>query len=194
LISIGYCFGTWYQKGFDASLRKKYLLRTGLGAIILFFILRGINIYGDLVPWSAQETTIQTIGSFFNVTKYPPSLSFLLITIGPSLLFLYAFENTKNKITNFFLVFGRVPLLYYFLHVFVIHLFAILGIIILGGDWQPMIITSEVFKNASLINYGYPLYVVYLVWIAIVLLLYPICKKYMIYKATHKDKWWLSYL
>lgn len=194
LISLGYCFGTWYQKGFDATIRKKWLLRIGLGSIIMFFILRGINSYGDLVPWTIQETTTQTIMSFFKVTKYPPSLAFLLITIGPSLLFLYAFEQTKNKITSFFIVFGRVPLFYYFLHVLVIHIVAIVGILIFGGEWQHMIITSDVFMNARLLNYGYPLYIVYIVWIAIVLLLYPISKKYMIYKANNKDKWWLSYL
>lgn len=194
LIALGYLFGTWYQKGYDTTIRKKWLLRIGLGSIGLFFILRGINIYGDLVPWTTQETTTQTIMSFFKVTKYPPSLAFLLITIGPSLLFLYAFEQTKNKITNFFIVFGRVPLFYYFLHVFVIHIVAIIGILVFGGEWQHMIITSDVFMNAKLINYGYPLYVVYIVWIAIVLLLYPISKKYMVYKTNNKDKWWLSYL
>jgi hypothetical protein len=109
------------------------------------------------------------------------------------MLFLYAFETTKNKITDFFLVFGRVPLFYYFLHVLVIHSFAIIGILIFGGKWQDMIYT---FKGPSLnlLNYGYSLGVVYLVWIGVVLFLYPFCKKYMKYKANNKDKWWLSYL
>ncbi len=124
LMALGYCFGSLYKKDFNAEVRKKWLLIMGFGAIILFLIIRGINIYGDLVPWSTQRNDIYTFLSFFNVTKYPPSLSYLLITMGPSLLFLYFFENTKNKLTSFFLVFGRVPLFYYFLHVLVIHVFA----------------------------------------------------------------------
>tara|TARA_R110002167_G_scaffold40414_1_gene124280 strand:- start:5762 stop:6946 length:1185 start_codon:yes stop_codon:yes gene_type:complete len=194
LMVLGYCFGEFYQKDFDVNVRKKWLLRLGFGAIALFFVLRGINIYGDLVPWTLQDTSTKTILSFFNVTKYPPSLAFVLITMGPSLLFLYGIETVKNKLTDFFLVFGRVPFFFYFLHVLVIHVLAIMGILIFGGNWRDMILTAEVFANAKFINYGYSLWVVYLVWIAVVLLFYPFCKKYMIYKANNKDKWWLSYL
>ena len=194
LMALGYLFGTFYQRGFASSIRKKWLLSLGLGAIAAFVILRGTNVYGDLLPWSVQDTTTKTILSFFNVTKYPPSLSYLLITLGPAMLFLYSFENTKNKLTNFFLVFGRVPLFYYFLHMLVIHVFAIIGILIFGGNWQDMILTGESFMAGKLATYGYSLLTVYLVWIGIVLLLYPFSKRYMQYKANNKDKWWLSYL
>ena len=194
LMALGYLFGTYYQKDFDTLRRKKRLLRLGIAALLVFFILRGLNVYGDLVPWSFQNTTTKTILSFFNVTKYPPSLLYLCITMGPAMLFLYAYENTKNTLTDFFLVFGRVPLFYYFLHMLVIHLFAIVGIFIFGGSWQDMIITAEGFMGKNLSTYGYPLFVVYSVWIGVVLLLYPVCKKYMMYKANNKDKWWLSYL
>ena len=194
LMALGYCLGTLYTKDFNPSIRKKWLLSLGIGSILLFFILRSINIYGDLVPWSIQSTTTKTILSFFNVTKYPPSLVYILITIGPSLLFLYAIETVKNKLTDFFLVFGRVPLFYYFLHILVIHILAIVGILIFGGNWQDMILTKEVFANAKLLDYGYSLTVVYLVWIGVIFLLYPFCNKYMIYKAQNKNKWWLSYL
>jgi len=193
VIALGYLFGTWYQKEFDTCLRRKWLLITGLGSITLFFILRGFNIYGDLVPWLVQESTTKTVYSFFSVTKYPASLLYLCITLGPAMLFLYAFETTKNKLTDFFLVFGRVPLLYYFLHVLVIHSLAIIGILIFGGQWQDMILTAK-GPSPNLLNYGYSLVVVYLVWIAVVLFLYPFCNKYMKYKANNKDKWWLSYL
>lgn len=194
LMALGYLFGTFYKKDFAATVRKKWLLYIGFGAVILFFILRTINIYGDLVPWTMQETTSKTIISFFNVTKYPPSLLYLSITMGPSLLFLYAIETTKNKLTDFFLVFGRVPLFYYFLHVLVIHALAIVGILIFGGRWQDMILGAESFLSQNLLTYGYSLFIVYVVWIGVVLMLYPFCKKYMIYKANNKDKWWLSYL
>jgi uncharacterized membrane protein len=193
LMALGYLFGTFYQKDFDTIIRHKWLLRLGLGSITLFFMLRGINIYGDLVPWTMQDTTSKTVFSFFSVTKYPPSMLYLCITLGPAMLFLYALETTKNKLTNFFLVFGRVPLFYYFLHVLVIHSFAIIGILIFGGKWQDMIFTAE-GPSQNLLAYGYSLAVVYLVWIGVVLFLYPFCKKYMKYKANNKDKWWLSYL
>jgi uncharacterized membrane protein len=194
LMALGYLFGTFYQKDFDATLRKKWLLGLGLGSLILFLVLRGSNVYGDLVPWSVQDSRTKTILSFFKVTKYPPSLLFLCLTIGPALLILYAFENTKNKVTDFFLVFGSVPLFYYFLHMLVIHFFAVIGLVITGGHWQDMILTAKAFQSQRLLTYGYPLVVVYLVWISVVLLLYPFCKKYMLYKQAHKEKWWLSYL
>ncbi|ARV05822.1 hypothetical protein BTO04_03515 [Polaribacter sp. SA4-10] len=192
LMALGYLFGTFYQKEYEVSLRRKWLLRIGIGLLALFFILRYMNFYGDLYPWSSQNTTTKTILSFFNVTKYPPSLLFVCITMGPAMLFLYLFENTKNKITNFFLVFGRVPLFYYFIHIFVLHLLAILVLLIIGGDWHDMILTGD--DEGLRDSYGYALWKVCLVWIGVVLLLYPLSKKYMIYKANNKDKWWLSYL
>jgi uncharacterized membrane protein len=194
IMVLGYLFGTFYQKDYAVTIRKKWLLRLGLGALVIFFVLRGLNIYGDLTPWSVQDTITKTVLSFFNITKYPPSILFICITLGPALLFLHTIESTKNRITDFFLVFGRVPLFYYFLHVLLIHLLAIGGILIFGGNWEDMILTADVFLNANLINYGYSLPIVYLVWISVVLLLYPLSKKYMIYKANNKDKWWLSYL
>ncbi len=194
LMALGFCFGSFYQKGFNVNVRKKWLLILGISSIALFFILRGLNIYGDLVPWSIQDTTTKTILSFFKVTKYPPSLVYILITIGPSLLFLYSIETVKNKVSDFFLVFGRVPLFYYFLHVFVIHTLAIAGLLIFEGNWKDLILTANAFSNPNLANYGYSLFIVYLVWIGVITLLYFPSKKYMIYKANNKDKWWLSYL
>ncbi len=194
LMALGYCFGQLYVTDFDAKIRKQWLLRAGTILTALFFVLRSINIYGDPAPWSVQDTAAKAVLSFFNVTKYPPSLLYLCITIGPALLFLYAFEKTRNRFTDFFLVFGRVPLFYYFLHVFVIHILAIFGILIFDGNWRDMILNAPSFSNANLRTYGYSLFVVYMVWIVVVLLLYPLCKKYMHYKAANKDKWWLSYL
>lgn len=194
VIVLGYCFGELYQKGVSLAGRKKWLLLIGLSSIALFFLLRTFNLYGDSSLWSPQETGEKSIISFFKLTKYPPSLLYLLITIGPALLFLYFIENIKNAATNFLLVFGRVPFFYYLLHVLVIHLFAILGLLITGKDWKLMILDNETFDSGALQGYGYSLFTVYLVWIAVVLLLYPITKKYMTYKANNKDKWWLSYL
>jgi uncharacterized membrane protein len=194
VMCLGYVFGTLYSKDFDVSLRKKWLLGLGIGSIVLFLVLRGINVYGDLAPWSLQKNTTFTLLSFFNVSKYPPSLLFLLITLGPPFLFLYFTERIQNKVTNFLLVYGRVPLFFYVLHVLLIHLLAFLGLLITNGDWKIMILTMDSFIDGSLAGYGYSLGVVYLVWVGIVLALYPISKWYMRYKANHREQGWLSYL
>jgi uncharacterized membrane protein len=185
LMTLGYLFGTFYQRGYQKKLRRKWLLGLGIGVLSLFFILRYANFYGDPYEWSTQNTTTKIILSFFKVSKYPASLLFVCITMGPAMLFLYLFENTKNKVTNFFLVFGRVPLFFYFIYVLVIHLLAVLVLLITAGDWQHMILTGD---DEFLKDYGYSLPIVYLVWIGVLLFLYPFSKKYMIYKANNKDK------
>ena len=194
VMTLGYCFGTLYKSGFEVAERKKWLLRLGGGAIVLFLILRGINVYGNLHPWAVQKNAVFTFLSFINVTKYPPSLAFVLITLGFGLLFLYATENIKNRFTRFVLVYGRVPFFYYLLHMLFIHLAALLLLVVLGKDWHIMIFTTDVFTSGALQTYGYPLWVTYIVWIVVVLSLYPLCNWYMKYKANNKDKWWLSYL
>lgn len=181
-------------KGFDTLVRKKLLLYLGIGSILLFFVIRGINIYGDLVPWAVQKNSVYTIISFLNVTKYPPSLDFVLITLGPALLFLYAFERTHNKLTDFAITFGRVPLFYYFLHVLIIHLASMFAIMATGGSYKDRIFNKELFTSGRLAEVGFSLEVVYIAWICVVLILYPVCKWYMKYKLKNKDKWWLSYL
>lgn len=158
------------------------------------FHLRGINVYGDLAPWSIQESTEKTIISFFNATKYPPSLIYLLMTLGPAFIFLKVIESVKSKVTEILIVFGRVPFFYYILHILIIHLGAILGLLITGKDWKLMILDNETMMSGALQGYGYSLLSVYIIWILIVTILYPICKKYMIYKLSNKDKWWLTYL
>lgn len=193
-MSLGYIFGTLYNRDFGPALRKKWLLALGIGSIALFLILRGINVYGDMAPWAIQKNNTYTLLSFLNVSKYPPSLQFLLITMGPSFLFLYFSENLKNKITQFFLVYGRVPLFYYVIHVLVIHVAAILGLVVTGGDWKIMLLTMDSLMNGTMAGYGYSLGVVYAIWIGVVVVLYPACRWYMIYKAANKEKWWLSYL
>ena len=194
IISLGYCFGAIYDKGFDILVRKKLLLYLGIGAIILFLAIRGINIYGDLVPWVEQKNSVYTIISFLNVTKYPPSLDYTLITLGPALLFLYAIEGVNNKRTKFAITFGRVPLFFYFIHVLIIHLASMLAIIITGGYYTDSIFNKELFKSGRLDDIGFDLGVVYIVWTSIILIHYPLCNWYMKYKLRNRDKWWLSYL
>lgn len=194
VIVLGYCFGYFYKKDTAVATRKKGLLILGISSVVLFFVLRTFNLYGDSILWSPQETTSKTIISFFLLSKYPPSLLFLLITLGPAFLFLYGIENIKNRITNFFIVFGRVPFFFYVLHILIVHVGAIIGLLITGKDWRIMILDNETMSSGGLNGYGYSLGVVYLVWMVIILLLYPICKWFMNYKATHKEKWWISYV
>ena len=194
IMLLGYCFGNLYHPDYPAEKRKQWLLRFGSIALILFLVIRGINSYGDMKPWATQKSLIFSVLSFINVTKYPPSLLYTLITLGPAMFFLYFAESVKNKISDFFLVFGRVPFFYYLLHILVIHVFAIIGLIINGGNWRLMILDKESLTSDKMATYGYSLGTTYLVWIGIILLLNPICKKYMQYKSKNKDKWWLSYL
>ena len=193
VIVLGYVFGQLYAKNVDPAFRKKWLMRLGIGSIAGFLIVRGINVYGDPIPWAVQKDATYTFLSFLNVTKYGPSLSFLLVTLGPAFLFLLGVEKVKNKLTDFLLTFGRVPFFFYVLHVLVIHLAALIGIVMLGGDYRIMLLGPEVFTE-GIPGYGYPLYVTYIVWFAVVLFFYPICLRYMKYKAANRDKWWLSYL
>ena len=144
----------------------------------------------DLPPQSILISRGRWVAHRFGVHQHP----YLLITIGPTFIVLYLLEGFKNRTTDFLLVFGRVPFFYYVLHVLIIHSAALLLLMALGKDWTLMIFTSDSFLTDKLANYGYSLGVVYVVWILVVALLYPLSKKYMTYKLVNKDKWWLSYL
>ena len=157
IIILGYCFGHFYQKGFDVKIRKTWLLRLGVSSILLFFILRFINVYGDLKPWTSQDDFTYTVLSFFNVTKYPPSLIYTLMTLGPALLFLYGIESVKNKVTDMLLVFGRVPFFFYIIHLYIIHLIGMVGLEILGENWSELVLTVDRFKRGYLLNIGFDL-------------------------------------
>ena len=190
VMMVGYSLGSLYAKDFLPASRKKILRNIGWILIILFFVLRGINIYGDLVPWSQQKSTIATILSFFNVTKYPPSLLYLCMTIGPGLLVLLWLESKKESWQQFVVIFGRVPLFYYLLHFLVIHTVCTIVFFVNGhtlaqaGDGQFGFRPND---------FGYDLWVVYLLWAALVVGIYPLCKRYSQFKGTH-SYWWLSYL
>ncbi|HTB07138.1 MAG TPA: heparan-alpha-glucosaminide N-acetyltransferase domain-containing protein [Bacteroidia bacterium] len=171
LISVGYCLGKLFTPSTSVQMRKRVLLFAGLSCIGLFIVLRYINIYGDPQPWSKQFEPLFTFISFIRVCKYPCSLLFILMTVGPALLFLRFFENTNNAITKIFLVFGRVPMFYYILHLYIIHFLAMA----MGGN-------------------KYHLWQVYIIWLGIVTSLYFPCKWYSTYKSSHPSKWWLSYL
>ena len=148
-----------------------------MSAIGLFIIIRAFNVYGDPGVWTTQGVWYRTVLSFIDIHKYPPSLDYLLITLGPAILLLSVLENVQNKVTGIFVVYGRVPLFYYILHIYLFHFSAMLVFAITNTD--------------TAIGFGLP--VVYSVWIAGVFILYFPCKWYMNYKRSHKY-WWLGYI
>ena len=193
LMALGYVMGSLYTE-YQSKERTSLLMKFGIYSVLAFIILRLTNFYGEPNHFAIQEKISFSVMALFNTTKYPPSLLYLLMTIGPSLILLSIIEKYKNKITDFFIVFGKVPLFYYFSHVFLIHITAIIFLIIENKDYNIMLNMTPFLPNQyQLMEYGYPLWVVYLVWVIVILILYPICKKYMKYKSNSK-KWWLSYL
>ncbi|MEO8406316.1 MAG: heparan-alpha-glucosaminide N-acetyltransferase domain-containing protein [Chitinophagaceae bacterium] len=195
IMAIGYYFGKLYTYGYDPEMRRTILLSLGIGSIVLFILLRLSNVYGDASHWAIQNNAVFTFLSFLNVTKYPPSLLYALMTIGPALLFLGLSEKSLGKWGKRITVFGRVPFFYYILHIALIHLLAIGGAMILGYSWTDMILHNRVNRTVELKGYGFNIGIVYMVWAAVILILYPLCKKYDRYKrANQSTKWWLSYV
>lgn len=187
---LGYCMGAWYAREFDTAKRKRLLLGWGLTAIGAFFILRWLNVYGDLVPWSTQKDNTMTIISFFNVTKYPPSLLYLCMTLGPALLLLIWLEKVKAGWTNIVSVYGRVPMFYYLLHFFIIHMLCVVAFFATGRPVSDIGAGNFAFRPN---DFGFSLPIVYLIWIAVVAGLYPFCKRYDTFKQQNK-RWWTGYL
>jgi hypothetical protein len=193
-MATGYAFGQLYLPSVDPVRRKKWLVRLGLGAIVLFVVIRFINAYGDPRPWSEQPTAFFTFLSFLNTTKYPPSLLYTLMTLGPALLFLAYTEKPLNAFTQKLVVLGRVPMFFYILHIYFIHLLGVIAIVLSGHPWQDMVLHTWVTSNEQLQGYGYPLWVVYTIWLVVMVVLYPLCRRYDAYKKAHREKKWLSYL
>ena len=195
IITLGYCLGGLYAPAVAPEVRKKSLRNLGLGAILLFIVLRWTNMYGDAAHWSVQKNFLFTLFSFVNTTKYPPSLLYALMTLGPALLFLAYAERPLNRLGSGIKVFGRVPMFFYLLHIPLIHGMAILAAMLSGHTAADMVnLTTWVTANPQLKGYGFSLPIVYLVWIVVILLLYPLCLRFSEYKqANQGNKKWLSY-
>jgi uncharacterized membrane protein len=194
LMILGYCIGKAYEKNFEPARRQKLLLNIGLGATVLFILLRFINHYGDPTPWSVQKNGLFTVMSFLNTTKYPPSLMYALMTLGPVLIILSVMEKVNLKALQPFAIFGRVPLFFYILHFYLIHVISlILFINKTGTSFSDIDFHFNKSFGGITAEGGYSLFVTYLLWMSIVISLYPLCKWYNKYKSTHDD-WWLSYL
>jgi uncharacterized membrane protein len=196
LMALGYCIGRLYDsRYFDERRRKKILLNLGFTCMAVFVSLRIFNFYGDALSWSIQKNAIFTLLSILNVTKYPPSLLYVLITIGPALIFLALSEKPLTRVSKIITVYGRVPFFYYVLHIYLIHLFATAAAFFSGYRLSDMILSDSIFRTPALKGYGFSLSITYLVWVALVVLLYPFCKWYDQYKRTNlSSKAWLSYV
>jgi uncharacterized membrane protein len=202
VMAAGYAFGSLLLR----PDRRKCILTLGISATLLFFILRGINLYGNGVaglpfgyprsagPWTVQPTLSLTVISFFNTLKYPPSLDYLLMTLGPALIVLGLLDKTKAErgLSRILLVFGRVPLFYYVLHIYLIH---ILAILVAFAFHQPILHGSVIADFATKpAGYGHGLPFIYAMWILAVTILYVPCLWFMKLRSRHRDWTWLSYL
>ncbi|HYY99018.1 MAG TPA: heparan-alpha-glucosaminide N-acetyltransferase domain-containing protein [Pyrinomonadaceae bacterium] len=196
VMAAGYAFGQILT--LERERRRRILFRVGLAAVALFVALRALNFYGDPLPWSAQERGLWfTFLSFLNTRKYPPSLLFLLMTLGPSIIALALFDRAREPgaLARPFVVFGRVPMFYYLLHVPLMHIVAIVLAYVRYGhaEWFFMNWLTPGQPQLEPQGYGYDLWVVYLVWLGVVVALYPLCRWFAGVKARRRDAW-LSYL
>jgi len=194
LMALGYGFGSLYQNDFPTEQRRQWLLCIGVSVIVLFIFLRGFNLYGEPHAWERRSSLVFSLISFLNTTKYPPSLQFLLMTIGPALIFLSAIEPLGNHLPKPVIVFGKVPFFFYIVHLYLIHALAMLWLVYQGRDWHQYILSAREIMSGTLRDVGLSLAAVYGIWIAVILLLYPICKWHQNYRAKNPAKWWLRYL
>jgi len=191
IMLIGYGLGEYFLV--EKPNRIRFFIKMSGGFFIAFLILRFINIYGDPVPWSIQPKPFFTFLSFINVSKNAPSLDFTLCMLGIAFLMLWLAEIYGEGKLKFFKVYGSVPLFYYLIHWYVIRAFLIVIFLAKGYHWSDFVFYEQTLgrpKNDD----GLTLPLVYLAWLIVILIMYPICKWYSNYKSQNPDKTWLRYL
>jgi uncharacterized membrane protein len=192
VLAAGYCFGAVYK--WEAERRRRVLIWLGASLLLAFGVLRGLNVYGDPSRWSAQKNAWFTILSFLNVTKYPPSLLFLLLTLGAAILALPWFERMKHGfLSRVMITFGRVPLFFYLGQWLTAHGLAVIAGYLAGQPvgWLFAGFMDQPRPNPG--NLGFSLWMVYVFWFLGLLLLYPLCRWFAEVKRRRRD-WRLSYL
>jgi uncharacterized membrane protein len=187
VMALGYVMGGLFE--LEPARRRRLLLTLGSAMIVAFVVLRLANVYGDPHPWAVQSSATFTVLSFLKVHKYPPSLLYLLMTLGPGLLLLVWFENRRGALASVLEVFGRVPLFFYVLHIVLAH--ALAGLVALWAGYGTSVLTG--FFPDFPRDWGYGLPVVYGAWLVVLVLLYPLCRWFADVKRRRND-WWLSYL
>ena len=187
VMAAGYLFGSVFNK--PEQERNKALYILGGSLIFGFIVIRAINIYGDPHPWTVQDSFVKTVLSFIDTHKYPPSLLYLMMTLGPAILVMPLLEKWRGKVGEFFRLFGRVPLFYYVLHLYLIHGLALLAAWWTMDDYSFMFNLFIFFPE----GYGFGLPAVYLVWVTVIAILYLPCLWFADLKKRRKDVW-LSYL
>jgi uncharacterized membrane protein len=188
VMAAGFALGPVFTGA--AEQRRRVLVGLGLAVTAGFVVLRASNLYGDPAPWQAQETWLSTVLSFLNCEKYPPSLLYLAMTLGPALLLLAAFEGVRGRLAGWITIYGRVPLLYYVAHIYLLHLAALAMVLIVYWNDLSWMTASPPQKPA---DYGFSLPGVYVIWLLAVAALYPLCRWFAGVKARRRDGW-LSYL
>lgn len=191
--AVGYGLGAIYS--WDADRRRTLLLRLGLGLTGAFVVLRVMNVYGDPVPWSEQRSPLFTMLSFLNTTKYPPSLLFLLMTLGPALLLLRWVDAKTPRLLRPAHIIGKVPLFYFLLHFLIIHVLAVVVCYVRYGSAHWMFASPNLgqFPITQPPGWPAPLPAVYLVWVSVVAATSPLCKWFAGVKQRRRE-WWVSYL
>jgi uncharacterized membrane protein len=191
--AAGYGLGRVYE--WTAERRRIFLVRAGMAMTALFVLLRGVNVYGDPSRWHVQKSAAFTVLSFLNTSKYPPSLLYLLMTLGPALVLLGAIEGADFHFLRPALTIGKVPLFYFLVHLPLIHLLAVAVCYARYGDAHWMFESPDLahFPFTAPPGWGYSLPVVYSIWALVVLALYPLCRWFGALKKRRRD-WWLSYL
>jgi uncharacterized membrane protein len=191
IMLTGFACGELFE--LPAEKRNKIFLRIGITVLSLFVLIRLSNFYGDPSLWSHQKSSLFTLLSFINTTKYPPSLLFTLLFLGITFLVLYISEKLRNKFTEILSVYGKVPLFYFILHLFIIHSLMFVMLYIQGFGGKDFLF--GVFNNGRpKTGGGVELAGIYLIWLSVVIILYPVCRWYGNYKAEHKANKLLRYL
>ncbi|HEY2349887.1 MAG TPA: heparan-alpha-glucosaminide N-acetyltransferase domain-containing protein [Puia sp.] len=192
IMLLGYGIGKIFTGSYSPGRRRKILFMSGSVFFLVFFILRSYNHYGDPVHWGMQRTQLFSWLSFINLTKYPPSLDYIALTIGVAMILLGFLDRVSNKSFAFIKVFGRVPFFFYVLHIYLIHTLAVVLFFIQGYTQKDIAPQHTPFYFRP-DQFGFGLAGVYLLWFAVIMILYPLCKWYDNYKTTH-IKWWLAFI
>lgn len=195
LMILGYCFGIFFTAKYTPEHRNRLFVRIGLGMLFVFVVLRSGNFYGNPQPWTFQKNALFTFFSFINIQKYPASLLFMCITIGVAILVLPSLEKVKNRVTEIFKTYGRVAFFYYIIHWYVVHTLLMLYFFNNGHtEAEAKMYVKEIPFKYAVAGEGVSLGWVYVIWLFVVIALYPLCKWYDGYKTAHPEKKWLSYL